>query len=367
MVSAYERVTLYGLTLVPRRRVHYGPINPKEAREVFIRGALVAGEFDTRAPFLAHNRGLLKEIEALEHKARRRDVLVDEEAIYALLRRRGAGGHRQRRGFREVAGGGGAGEPAAAVHDARVPHAPRGGRTSPRRSSPSASRRPAPSSKLALSLRAGASAGRRDGDGAAASAQPARAGAVRVAGAGTDPREGRAAVQGAAQELAAPSRAAVPQHVTAFLTECEERETRDEEREALASGGGALRRSGRRASPFPPTSGRARSVPAHLLMNFRVIDEAGRELAMGRDLAALKAQLGRGGAAHFRGRRSRASRRAASAPGTSASCRRRSRSRAAAASSPAIRRWWTRATASPSACSTRRRRRTPRCAAGCGG
>jgi ATP-dependent helicase HrpA len=83
-VSAYERVTLYGLTLVPRRPVHYGPINPKEAREVFIRGALVAGEYDTRAPFLAHNRSLLKEIEALEHKARRRDVLVDEEAIYAF-------------------------------------------------------------------------------------------------------------------------------------------------------------------------------------------------------------------------------------------------------------------------------------------
>ena len=84
LVSAYERVTLYGLTLVPRRPVHYGPINPKEAREVFIRGALVAGEFDIRAPFLEHNRGLLKEIEALEHKARRRDVLVDEEAIYAF-------------------------------------------------------------------------------------------------------------------------------------------------------------------------------------------------------------------------------------------------------------------------------------------
>ena len=75
--AAYERVTLYGLTLVPRRRVHYGPINPREAREVFIRGALVAGEYETRAPFFAHNLRLRKDVEALEHKARRRDVLVE--------------------------------------------------------------------------------------------------------------------------------------------------------------------------------------------------------------------------------------------------------------------------------------------------
>src|SRR6185436_1079259 len=84
MVTAYERVTLYGLTLVSRRRVHYGPINPREARQVFIRGALVAGQYETRAPFLAHNRRLVAEVEALEHKARRRDVLVDEGAIFAF-------------------------------------------------------------------------------------------------------------------------------------------------------------------------------------------------------------------------------------------------------------------------------------------
>src|SRR5688572_27263829 len=84
MVAAYERVTLYGLTLVPRRRVHYGPINPQEAREVFIRGALVAGELETRAAFLPHNRQLRKDVETLEHKARRRDVLVSDEAIFAF-------------------------------------------------------------------------------------------------------------------------------------------------------------------------------------------------------------------------------------------------------------------------------------------
>ncbi|MHB0984711.1 MAG: ATP-dependent RNA helicase HrpA [Sulfuricella sp.] len=83
-VAAFERVSLYGLTLVPRRRVHYGPINPQESREIFIKGTLVAGEFNTRAPFFEHNRKLLAEVEELEHKSRRQDVLVDEDRIYAF-------------------------------------------------------------------------------------------------------------------------------------------------------------------------------------------------------------------------------------------------------------------------------------------
>lgn len=84
-VAAYERLTLYGLTIVPRRRIHYGPIDPRESREIFIRGALVAGEFNTRAPFFAHNRKLMAEVEELEHKSRRQDVLVDEERIFAFF------------------------------------------------------------------------------------------------------------------------------------------------------------------------------------------------------------------------------------------------------------------------------------------
>lgn len=83
-VTAYERVTLYGLTVTPKRRVHYGPINPREAREIFIRGALVAGDADIRAPFFEHNRRLIREVEELEHKTRRQDVLVDEQEIYAF-------------------------------------------------------------------------------------------------------------------------------------------------------------------------------------------------------------------------------------------------------------------------------------------
>jgi ATP-dependent helicase HrpA len=83
-VVAYERSTLHGLLLNPKKRVHYGPMNPAESREVLIRQALVAGEFDTRAPFFAYNRKLIDDIEALEHKARRPDVLVDEELIFAF-------------------------------------------------------------------------------------------------------------------------------------------------------------------------------------------------------------------------------------------------------------------------------------------
>jgi len=83
-VAAFERGTLYGLLLYAKRRVHYGPTDPVEARKIFIRQALVEGDYDTRAPFFAHNRTLVREIEQLEHKSRRPDVLVDEELIVAF-------------------------------------------------------------------------------------------------------------------------------------------------------------------------------------------------------------------------------------------------------------------------------------------
>ncbi|AOJ38481.1 ATP-dependent RNA helicase HrpA [Burkholderia lata] len=82
-VSVYERATLYGLPIYHRRRVAFGKQDPARARELFIRGALVEGEFDTKLAFFAHNRKLLADIEQLEHKSRRQDVLVDDELIYA--------------------------------------------------------------------------------------------------------------------------------------------------------------------------------------------------------------------------------------------------------------------------------------------
>jgi ATP-dependent helicase HrpA len=83
-VTASERATLYGLVVYSQRRINYGLFNPAEAREIFIRDALVGGDYETRAPFFAHNHKLIKEIENLEHKSRRLDVLVDDELIAAF-------------------------------------------------------------------------------------------------------------------------------------------------------------------------------------------------------------------------------------------------------------------------------------------
>ncbi|MDX1375788.1 MAG: ATP-dependent RNA helicase HrpA [Burkholderiales bacterium] len=83
-VVALERGTLYGLPVYANRRVPYAPLDPAAAREIFIRSALVEGDFETRAPFFAHNRRLLAEIERLEHKSRRPDILVDDELIRAF-------------------------------------------------------------------------------------------------------------------------------------------------------------------------------------------------------------------------------------------------------------------------------------------
>ncbi|VVE22795.1 ATP-dependent RNA helicase HrpA [Pandoraea terrigena] len=82
-VTAYERGTLYGLTIYARRRMNFGPRDPRRAREIFLRSALVEGEWETKLPFYAHNRKLIADIEQLEHKSRRQDVLVDDELIYA--------------------------------------------------------------------------------------------------------------------------------------------------------------------------------------------------------------------------------------------------------------------------------------------
>lgn len=84
MVNAWERVSLYGLTIIPKRRVHYGSINAAESREIFIREALANGEFDTKAAFFRANERLIAEVEELEHKARRQDVLVDEHQLFAF-------------------------------------------------------------------------------------------------------------------------------------------------------------------------------------------------------------------------------------------------------------------------------------------
>ncbi|MGW0479840.1 ATP-dependent RNA helicase HrpA [Nonomuraea sp. NPDC003214] len=81
-VIALEKVTLYGLPLVVGRKVNYGRIDPDLSRELFIRHALVEGDWDSHHSFLKANRKLLEEVEELENRARRRDIMVDDEALF---------------------------------------------------------------------------------------------------------------------------------------------------------------------------------------------------------------------------------------------------------------------------------------------
>ena len=119
-VVAYESVTLHGLVIVARRRVHYGPIDPKASREIFIRQALVEGEYRTDAPYFRHNRALVREVALLEAKLRRRDVLVDAESRFAFYAAH-SGRHLQRPAVREVAPRRRGEGQAAAVHEPRGP------------------------------------------------------------------------------------------------------------------------------------------------------------------------------------------------------------------------------------------------------
>jgi ATP-dependent helicase HrpA len=289
MVAAYERVTLYGLTLVPRRRVHYGPINPKEAREVFIRGALVAGEYETRAPFFAHNRQLRKDIEALEHKARRRDVLVSDDAIYAFYDGvlpqgivDGAGFERWREEAERA-------NPKLLfmTRDYLMRHAAAGITEA---QFPERIHAAGADLKLAYRFEPGHPL-----DGVTANV-PLHA-LNRL-------ESGRFEwlVPGLIREKIAVLLKALPksvrrhlippaQHVTAFLTECEGRGSSVEGPETLT---GTLARYVQRVAgePISAEVWDGAELPAHLRMNFRVLDESGRELATGRDLAALKSQLG---------------------------------------------------------------------------
>ncbi|MFI1014703.1 ATP-dependent RNA helicase HrpA [Streptomyces sp. NPDC020965] len=81
-VMAYERVTLYGVPIIAQRKVNFGRIDPEASRDLFIRNALVEGDWRTHHKFFADNRKLLTEVEELEHRARRRDILVDDETLF---------------------------------------------------------------------------------------------------------------------------------------------------------------------------------------------------------------------------------------------------------------------------------------------
>ncbi|WP_030991120.1 ATP-dependent RNA helicase HrpA [Streptomyces sp. NRRL WC-3744] len=87
-VMAYEKVTLYGVPIVAQRKVNYGRIDPEVSRELFIRNALVEGDWRTHHKFFADNRKLLSEVEELEHRARRRDIVVDDDTLFEFYDQR---------------------------------------------------------------------------------------------------------------------------------------------------------------------------------------------------------------------------------------------------------------------------------------
>ncbi|MEU9833140.1 ATP-dependent RNA helicase HrpA [Streptosporangium sp. NPDC048047] len=87
-VMAYEKVTLYGVPIVAQRKVNYGRIDPELSRELFIRHALVEGDWETHHAFFKENRKLLSEVEELEERARRRDILVDDETLFDFYEQR---------------------------------------------------------------------------------------------------------------------------------------------------------------------------------------------------------------------------------------------------------------------------------------
>ncbi len=301
MVAAFERVTLYGLTIVPKRRVHYGPINPGESRGIFIRHALAAGDYATRAPFFDHNRRLIQEVQELEHRARRRDVLVDEEAIFAFYDalippdvHNGAAFEKWRREAEQA-------DPkllcltrdylmrhaAADITEAQFPETLRAG-------------------DVELKLRYRFDPGH-PLDGVTVTVplhllnwlDPAPfdwlvPGLI---------REKVTACLKALPKAIRRNLVPVPEQVTAFLTECDRREEGGDrsilpvppfakgDRGDLASALASFVQK-RAGAPLAANIWDEKELPAHLRMNFRVVDDAGRELATGRDLAALKAQLG---------------------------------------------------------------------------
>lgn len=87
-VMAYEQVTLYGLVVVPKRRVGYGKIDENVSREIFIREGLVAQQIQTKGKFLSYNQSLIEEVSELEDKSRRRDIVVDDESLYQFYSER---------------------------------------------------------------------------------------------------------------------------------------------------------------------------------------------------------------------------------------------------------------------------------------
>ena len=286
-VVALERATLYGLVVYNNRRVDYGLVDPAAARDIFVREALVASlgadVWDAKYPFLAHNRRMLAQVQELEHKARRQDVLVDEELI-------------------------------AAFYDAQLPSDVCSGASFERWYSREVQRQP----RLLQLTREELMRHEAAGVTSEAFARTIRLGGIDCVASYLhepgDPRDGltvtvpiyalnqvsearcewlvpgmlAAKVQALCKSLPQRPRSRLvplPEYAAAFCAST-----------AFAQGGltDALLAGVRERTQLPVQRGdfKPEQLSAHLFMNLRVVDEHGRQLGMGRDVAALKAQLG---------------------------------------------------------------------------
>jgi len=289
MVVAFERVTLYGLTIVAKRRVHYGPIDPRQAREIFIRRALAAGDYLTQAKFYEYNQRLIKEVQELEHKARRRDVLVDEQVIFefydALIPPDVHNGAAFEKWRREAEA-----ENPQLLHLTRDYLMRHAASDITEAQFPETLRAGGAEFKLAYRFDPGHAL-----DGVTITVPLALLNTLDAADFDwLVPGLIRDKIAFAFKALPKTIRrnlVPVPEHVTGFLTECVKGGAGGGGREPLAA---ALARYVQRAAGAPVATEVLEAIdyPPHLRMNYRVTDDAGRELAGGRDLAALKAQLG---------------------------------------------------------------------------
>jgi ATP-dependent helicase HrpA len=282
-VIALERATLYGIVIYSNKRVNFGNVDAVAAREIFIREALVAGEWDTKLPFVAANRKLIAQVEELEHKSRRQDVLVDDELIHAF-------------------------------YDAQLPSDVCSGASLERWYRDEVKRQP----RLLLLTREELMRHEAAGITSAAFPKTLRLGGVDcVASYLHEPGDAKDGVTvtvpifalnqvhdercewlvpgmlkdkvlALVKSLHQRPRSRLvplPDYAQAFI-------------DAVPFGGGglidALLKHARDKTQLDIKRNdfKLEQVPAHLLMNFRVVDEHGRQLGMGRNLAALKAELG---------------------------------------------------------------------------
>jgi ATP-dependent helicase HrpA len=286
-VVALERATLYGLVIYSGRRVPFARADLQGAREIFLREGLVAGQWEARLPFLAANQKLVKQVEELEHKSRRQDVLVDEELIYAF-------------------------------YDQQVPRDVFNGSTFERWYREASRGRPELLKLTREELM------RHEAAGITSNAFPKTVKLGGVDCAATylhepgDARDGLTVtvplfvlnqvseeraewlVPGMLKDKIQALLKSLPQKPRSRFVPLPEAATRlaetlsAPERYAHGSLTDALLKQVREATSLDVkrTDFKLDMVPAHLFMNIRVVDEHGRQLGMGRNLGALKAELG---------------------------------------------------------------------------